>query len=162
MLQNMLKTVLAPWGVLGSCPAAPRGWAQPLDRSHVRFDVTIIPSLPAVRVSESVERMSRFTTGEAVQISVRIVHVCDDCAPSPARPDSRAAPVFDWRESPVTDRRYLLVAPRLARGLEPVETAASRPRPAARIAFPHPEKRRSLPSGRNHSPGLGNGSWFWQ
>ena len=40
-------------------------------------------------------------------ISVRIVHVCDDFASSTARPDSQVAPVFDWRESPVTDRRHL-------------------------------------------------------
>jgi len=43
----------------------------------------------------------------SMPISVRIVHVCDDFESSTERPDSQVAPVFDWRESPVTDWRHL-------------------------------------------------------
>ena len=43
-------------------------------------------------------------------ISGRIVAARDDFASSPIKPDSQVAPFFDWRESPVTDRRSLLVA----------------------------------------------------
>jgi hypothetical protein len=42
-------------------------------------------------------------------ISVRIVAAGDDFASSPVKPDSQAAPVSGWRESPVADRRHLLL-----------------------------------------------------
>jgi hypothetical protein len=46
-----------------------------------------------------------------VPISVRFVAARDDYASSPEGPDSQVAPVFDWRETPVRDRRYLGFGP---------------------------------------------------
>jgi hypothetical protein len=50
-------------------------------------------------------------TTETMLLSVHIVAARDDIASSPEKPDSQVAPVFDWRESPVTDRRYLWLRP---------------------------------------------------
>jgi len=44
---------------------------------------------------------------KTVLISVRFVAARDDFSSSPGKPDSQVAPLFDWRESLVADRRYL-------------------------------------------------------
>ena len=80
----------------------------------------VVPDSPARRVREQAGRTQvqqlpcpniSWKRDALVAFSGELRDEGDDYASSPEGPDSHVAPVFDWRETPVRDRRYLGFGP---------------------------------------------------